>query len=1142
MRVAAFIFILLAATVASASGRLDDFDCVACHPARDPVVFARLQSRGVAQPLSFSATEAVCRTCHNGSLVESRSRVGPKAIGHPTGLPGRKSSSGLFPLFSGKLECATCHTPHPENSTSLKRPGWLRAPASEPFPCSDCHADKAEHKKSHLGEKADAKAQAAVRSRGGAFGKKGEIVCATCHTAHAGNGRQLLIAPYGKEGEGTLCRLCHERGAGKMSHPVNTGGTHHEAEGFPFSESGAITCSTCHPPHGVKDESAALGFRAPSDGRSVCVPCHPEAKTGEFRHVGRELGAKAKTDATALGGRVASDNKVACLTCHSAHAGATPKLLVAPYFDGATKGLCATCHKVREVADKVGKGVKQKCSECHGHHGNPPPKAKPGQPVCLGCHEKRVGAAEHPTLPTVSCQSCHTIHKGDAASGWLINPKEGDAGCKGCHDTSTYSHAVGLKVEKADRKLLERRAIKLGKDGTVGCATCHVSHNAREGSLLAQSEEILCLYCHPKENPFGPEGLKPGAHPVGVDLLPGQANAIAREVKPKASASEKARSERFGKLLACSTCHRAHGNRTVASARCEECHSALAGIGSHREAGGCAACHPVHSETPPAATCAGCHAGKADTSHVATHQVKPGELPGVTKGVMTADKGELGCPTCHAPHSSAPKLLALENTDATCAACHPEKQSFAGGPHDLPDESGVKAGCRNCHPPHAKKADEREQGKRCLDCHDEGVVSGPMHSPEGTLGLWSRATGLPLFDNFGRKNEYGFVDCPTCHDVHQPAGKRAMRLPTTSVPSLCLVCHPEKQSLLGTPHDVSASGKDGGDAPCELCHSVHALGKMPPAWKLEAGAQGTLNDRKCSPCHGPPEFGARPRSGPQSHPVNAPLPREMNAKGLKLFTATGAPDGRTYACSTCHNIHGEMTEVGGRTEKFLRKNASDGGLCATCHEANAAVAGTAHDVAGGEKPLGPCSPCHMVHGAGSVGKLWGLEPFPEGLNRNRLCKSCHSRAEEERKNQSRIVLFSASENSPKTGQRLYHHMRDAEPAFTPRGTIYLQRPMIIWDENSSKRSGKPVIPLYNSKDEEDWEGDLACGSCHDPHRWSPENAAIKPSAIAKWQVTTKFLKLKNSAEAKTSVCAQCHKDRASEYYKRYHEVWSDVGK
>ncbi|GAB6061292.1 cytochrome c3 family protein [Deferrisoma palaeochoriense] len=907
--------------------------------------------------------------------------------------------------------------------------------------------------------------------------------CVACHPSRDRAAFDLLrtdrdVLLGDEAAQERVCRSCHN-GSVVDSRRVLGRGAQHPA-GVPAGRElpdpfklyrGRIECGTCHSPH-AGGEAGRRWLRVLPRGDEPCASCHPGR--GD-RHRGRVLPADLAARVAGLGGRT-EGGRIVCATCHRVHGGAGRALLVAPY-GGGRDDLCRVCHRPTEPLDAHREAG---CSACHRPHSEAPFLAE-GRP-CLACHEGSQGPGHHPAA-TPYCAECHAAHdpvkpEGSAA-GLLRAPLEGNLLCDGCHADLPGPHRDPVPAG-ADPVVLARRGLPTQSDGRMGCATCHRVHGAAVEPLLGGMPGVRCLYCHTGQNPFVPANA--GAHPVAVPLA-------------------------GGRVLWCTTCHRAHGGAPDEAA-CTDCHGAEHGGKGHGGAEGCSACHRIHAPEPAAARCAGCHDG-GQLHPAAAAEARPG-LPVFGPTGAGAPRGAVACPTCHDPHRpEAPVRLG----EGTCLACHPDKEETAKRPH-----GGVE-GCGTCHPAHGRPTEGPAEA-RCRGCHGDEIRSLTAHTAGGPPAWKGLGDRLPLFDREGGRNPFGFMSCPTCHDVHRPG---AFRLEPRDPPRLCLVCHGDKASLLGSAHDPRVGGEG---AACDVCHPQHAHEGEPPLWKLREGAPGTWNDRKCSGCHGPPADGPLPHAGPGSHPVNAVLPEGMDPGDLPLYDPLGGRAGRTLACATCHDLHGRWDPAGERIPAFLRVPASDGTLCARCHPAEAAVRGTPHDIpTDPPDPLGPCGPCHRAH-RGVDRALWALEPAPGAYPPNRLCRSCHR------------------EGGPIEGEvlLLQHHMKDAEPLLTPRGTIYLQRPMALADTWALKTGQPPVIPLYDREGRPGPTGNLQCVSCHDPHVWSPFGAFIKPGfGTLGPNVVTRFLRLREPAEAGRSVCAVCHPEDAAERYLKYHWVWSDVG-
>jgi hypothetical protein len=156
-----------------------------------------------------------------------------------------------------------------------------------------------------------------------------------------------------------------------------------------------------------------------------------------------------------------------------------------------------------------------------------------------------------------------------------------------------------------------------------------------------------------------------------------------------------------------------------------------------------------------------------------------------------------------------------------------------------------------------------------------------------------------------------------------------------------------------------------------------------------------------------------------------------------------------------------------------------------------------------------------------------MEPAAGDYLPNTLCRSCHL---QDGMVQSEFLL-------------LQHHMKDAETLRTPRGTIYLQRPILMLDEWALKTGKPPAIPLYQTNGDAGPDGNLQCVSCHSPHQWSPMGPFVKPGfgSIGP-NVPTRFLHVRDPRAVELSACAVCHPGDAVQRYQRYHHVWEELGR
>jgi len=957
-----------------------------------------------------------------------------------------------------------------------------------------------------------------------------DLPCVVCHPSRDRAAYKLLSDLEGVEvgresAQALVCRSCHtgavrddrarlDRGG---QHPVGITARAETPVTLTLYGNRRLECGTCHSPHG--DHPAAQRWlRQPFAGGTLCKSCH---RGHQDRHLGRVLAPEQLAATGQRGGRAGPAGEIECGTCHTPHGSGGPKLLLAPYGPEQDQ-FCRLCHGNLGVKGAAAAAPSQPCAACHRPHGAELWQLNGGdQGPCVACHAERLSAGEHPRLAP-ACSECHSMHSpvrpGGSAAKLLRLPTDNGFLCLTCHQESLGSHGPEVLLTAPVAALLQAKNLPVNGQ-TADCATCHLTHAPRDEPLLRIPRTIICLYCHPDQNPFGEAGPRAGVHPMAVPLDAAQGRRLAESggrVGPRGE-------------LACNSCHLAHRQTNAAKVACITCHPEQVSARGHAGDGNCATCHAMHGEERRGLPCGECHQPVVGP-HPPSQNLVGAPLPAVDPQGRLALAGTLQCPTCHDPHGDTAPLLRGESATATCLACHADKAAMATGSHALaaPGESL----CGPCHPSHSETPTaegEDPAAARCARCHTSELPVTQSHSRKGRPPWRQRVAALPLFDQQGQRNEYGFVSCPTCHDVHTGAGGRSMRAENRSPPELCLGCHNEKRTLLGSSHDPrrhAAAAETTGDDTCGACHPIHIEQRGPDAWGLGQGAQGTWNDRKCTPCHGRAENAPWDYSGATSHPVNSLLPKNMAAGPLPLYDALGGKTGRSVACTTCHDPHGTAAGDGGVVPYFLRLDPA-GELCTGCHKPQTAVVGTAHDLTTTPDPLGPCSPCHVAHGATTNQALWWLEPAAGEYQPNRLCRSCHTRN------------GWAASDVP----LLQHHMKDADEVRSARGTIYLQRPMLLLDDLALKSGAEPVIPLYQRDGTPGPSGNLQCISCHDPHQWSPMGPYVKPGFGALGpNVPTKFLRLEDPKRVKLSVCVVCHPNDADQRYQKYHRVWEDVGK
>ncbi|HEY5642355.1 MAG TPA: cytochrome c3 family protein [Woeseiaceae bacterium] len=287
----------------------DQFDCAACHPMkiRD---FAGRRANPVTPVEEFpelpsgkqdvASSPAMCFSCHDGFVMDSRLMWTDGYRGHRIGMPPppditipELGGSPEFPLNSdGNIYCGTCHSGHRNEAEGApeKVNLFMRQSADGGNICTACHTEKAEIKGSG-------------HDKGGRRNKDFEArgTCGNCHLPH-GSDRPLMWArDLGKDEQmvNRLCRSCHDEKPQPASHPGNVVAWSQEIRGAIFSNTpgempvfdenlhqarvGVIGCPTCHNVHreraeGRPEHLKGLHLRLPEFVEPLCADCHgPEA-------------------------------------------------------------------------------------------------------------------------------------------------------------------------------------------------------------------------------------------------------------------------------------------------------------------------------------------------------------------------------------------------------------------------------------------------------------------------------------------------------------------------------------------------------------------------------------------------------------------------------------------------------------------------------------------------------------------------------------------------------------------------------------------------------------------------------------------------------------------------------------------------
>lgn len=411
------------------------------------------------------------------------------------------------------------------------------------------------------------------------------------------------------------------------------------------------------------------------------------------------------------------------------------------------------------------------------------------------------------------------------------------------------------------------------------------------------------------------------------------------------------------------------------------------------------------------------------------------------------------------------------NSSRECAICHIRWVEALVKNGDQGDVSSV--------------APERQAGREemCMSCHDGSVVDSRFKvwstKHHTTDAVPSPRVKIPTdifpLDSCGR------MTCATCHTAHAVPDDTDMatavflRQPNVDS-SLCLSCHPEHAQKNDLMHPLGksdqpipavileAGGKtsaDGNRIICQTCHEPH----------------GAKNDRMlvlppsklCIACHDD----KRPET-------EAEMPFHRIGKTYEGFEpppdlidegASFGPAGE-LSCLSCHRLH----DASGAWPLLITNN-DDSSLCLECHEREAAIIDSAHDLrvsspetlnSDGLKASqsGPCGSCHLIHG-------WARDIPKTDRPHSSGCMECHQTG------------GPGAENRP---------YKEAHPTAVPL---------------PQKMSTQLPVDAATGK--------IGCLTCHDPHL--PIDPAVKSDGLQEADIPAprSFLRAEGS-----KLCILCH--------------------
>ena len=287
------------------------------------------------------------------------------------------------------------------------------------------------------------------------------------------------------------------------------------------------------------------------------------------------------------------------------------------------------------------------------------------------------------------------------------------------------------------------------------------------------------------------------------------------------------------------------------------------------------------------------------------------------------------------------------------------------------------------------------------------------------------------------------------------------------------------------PADLPLSNKD--EIYCGTCHSAHGGGVDTEGLITTANSflrTDNLDSSLCEKCHRK-EAAFKKYNGHPTRTKSSNIPKILFAAGSKRSKSRDL-----VICQTCHVVHGAK---GNKLTVIDNKGSA---LCTACHEKRISLIQTKHDLRVSlpdeknireQKPSesGPCGACHLPHNA-SGKRMWAKPPSP-GEPVSQQCLACHG------------------QDSDLKGKQIGKFSHPLNVAL------------------SSEKSTPSRLPLFQEDGTRNPVGRVQCFSCHDVHRWDPDNPLNTGGKNVEGDGSNSFLRISNSTSS--TLCLACHQDK-----------------
>lgn len=509
------------------------------------------------------------------------------------------------------------------------------------------------------------------------------------------------------------------------------------------------------------------------------------------------------------------------------------------------------------------------------------------------------------------------------------------------------------------------------------------------------------------------------------------------------------------------------------------------------------------------------------------------------------EQKQVYCGSCHTPHNVEKDKYTLygehennwlrisNNQQEICTDCHESKAKGADAsknsqqhePNEVDRALSYTLLSQGQNHPIKVLLDEVSQLNNRSSVNDHKLVQ---------TGIKQLQQGLPktLAHHGASLDQNKQLQCQSCHQVHGGFTKQLLTEQSKDN-QLCSACH-EQQSANSAEqarkkgiHPVNIELEqplEFGDKKihsltCQTCHSVHD-GSNNTALLVNSVKNA---EAQCVECH--QNYNSDSVEHAQKyniHPVNIRLNEKREMTQNQVVEINGK-EVDIIGCLTCHSVH-----QGKANTAALVAPSSNGELCKNCHQAQANIVNSDHDLRLSAKTAknslghtaqesGVCGSCHTMH-QGTKGQL-ALSAISRPKNdhyenstqlqTDMACLHCHQKG---------------MSGEDKVLARFSH----------PKKDLILR----------SKSKKMPLVDQHSSSRE---FGQIACKTCHDPHNWrlksfvgltQMQERIIFNEASKNLEGDSHNSFLRNKG-VKDTFCVDCHRGETLFKYRYYHDKRSE---